>query len=86
MSLVELLCDQAHSSFRLMRNVLEVLETGLAISMASAIAANACLISRFLERNVRGSTMLAMMFLTIHGADDPSSPLFRSLTSGTDAD
>jgi potassium channel subfamily K len=72
-SLAKVLCEQALSSVRLMHTLWEVLESGLAISMASAIAANACLISRFLERNVRGSTMLAMMFLTIHGTVQPFS-------------
>jgi hypothetical protein len=66
-------CKQSLSSPRLMRPLSEVLGAGLAISMASAIAANACIISRFLEKHVRESTILAMMFLTIHGTDNSPS-------------
>ncbi|CCO33031.1 hypothetical protein BN14_07100 [Rhizoctonia solani AG-1 IB] len=44
----------------------KILDAGLAISMASAVAANAALITRFLERRVRLATFLAIGGLIIH--------------------
>ncbi|KAF8597619.1 hypothetical protein BDV93DRAFT_367439 [Ceratobasidium sp. AG-I] len=43
-----------------------ILDAGLAISMASAVVANAALISRFLERRVRLATFVAIGGLIIH--------------------
>ncbi|KAF8318708.1 hypothetical protein DL93DRAFT_2164886 [Clavulina sp. PMI_390] len=48
------------------RNNSKILEIGLAVSMASAVIANLSLISRFLEKHIRFSTILAMLFLTVH--------------------
>jgi hypothetical protein len=45
-----------------------ILDAGMALSMASAVAASACLLARFMERRVKVMTMLCVMFLTIHGA------------------
>ncbi|CCO32747.1 hypothetical protein BN14_06810 [Rhizoctonia solani AG-1 IB] len=44
----------------------KILDAGLAISMASAVAANAALITRFLERRVRLATFIAIGGLIIH--------------------
>lgn len=59
-----------------------ILDVGLAVSMACALAANICLILRFLERRVKTVTILTILFLTLHGACDfsarchgPVSPL-----------
>ncbi|KAI0084730.1 hypothetical protein BDY19DRAFT_997463 [Irpex rosettiformis] len=43
-----------------------ILDVALAISMAFALAANICLILRFLERRVKAMTLLTILFLTIH--------------------
>ena len=44
-----------------------ILDTGLAISMASGVLANICLICRFMEKRVKYMTILCVIFLTIHG-------------------
>jgi potassium channel subfamily K, other eukaryote len=44
-----------------------ILDIGLAISMACALAANICLVMRFLEKRVKTVTLLTIVFLTIHG-------------------
>lgn len=44
-----------------------ILDIGLAISFACAVAANVALIMRFLERNIKFMTLLCVMFLTLHG-------------------
>lgn len=44
-----------------------ILDVGLAISFACAVAANVALIMRFLERNIKLMTLLCVMFLTLHG-------------------
>ncbi|KAF7309023.1 Tandem pore domain k+ channel [Mycena kentingensis (nom. inval.)] len=43
-----------------------ILNVGLGFSMACALAANACLIARFLEKRVKLMTILCIVFLTIH--------------------
>jgi hypothetical protein len=45
-----------------------VLDVGLAISMASAVAANLFFVFRLLEKRVKAMTILSIIFLTIHGA------------------
>lgn len=45
-----------------------ILDIGLAISMACALAANICLVMRFLEKRVKTVTLLTIVFLTVHGA------------------
>lgn len=44
-----------------------ILDVGLAISMACALAANICLLMRFLETRVKTVTLLTIVFLTLHG-------------------
>ena len=44
-----------------------ILDIGLAISMACALAANICLVMRFLEKRVKTVTLLTIVFLTVHG-------------------
>ncbi|OAX37519.1 voltage-gated potassium channel [Rhizopogon vinicolor AM-OR11-026] len=43
-----------------------ILDAGLAISMACAVIANACLIVRFLEKRVMTMTLSCILFLSIH--------------------
>lgn len=44
-----------------------ILDVGLGLSMASAVAANLCLLARFMERRVKAMTLLCIIFLSIHG-------------------
>lgn len=44
-----------------------LLDVGLALSMMCAVAANVAILTRFLERRVKAMTILAALFLTIHG-------------------
>jgi potassium channel subfamily K, other eukaryote len=44
-----------------------LLDVGLGISLACAVIANMCLITRFLEKRVKTMTILCAGFLTIHG-------------------
>ena len=44
-----------------------LLEIGLAFSLFCAVAANICLIFRFLEKEIKLMTILCIAFLTIHG-------------------
>ncbi|KAI0689179.1 hypothetical protein BC835DRAFT_1370125 [Cytidiella melzeri] len=43
-----------------------ILDIGLAFSMACALAANICLVMRFLEKRVKTVTLLTIVFLTLH--------------------
>lgn len=43
-----------------------ILDVGLGLSMFSAVLANLCLVLRFLERRIKGGTLAAIFFLTIH--------------------
>ncbi|KAH7922910.1 voltage-gated potassium channel [Leucogyrophana mollusca] len=43
-----------------------ILDIGLAFSIACAVAANICLIMRFLEKRVKTATIFCTVFLTIH--------------------
>jgi hypothetical protein len=44
-----------------------ILDVGICLSMASAVLASMCLITRFLEKRVLLSTILCLIFLTFHG-------------------
>jgi hypothetical protein len=44
-----------------------ILDVGVGISLACAVIANLCLITRFLERRVKTMTILCAAFLTFHG-------------------
>jgi hypothetical protein len=44
-----------------------LLNVGLGISLACAVLANMCLITRFLEKRVKTMTILCTIFLTVHG-------------------
>lgn len=52
-----------------------ILDIGLAISMACALAANICLVMRFLEKRVKTVTLLTIVFLTVHGVSFYLYPL-----------
>ncbi|CAL1708783.1 unnamed protein product [Somion occarium] len=43
-----------------------ILDVALAISLVCAVVANVCLIMRFLEKKVKISTLLTIIFLTLH--------------------
>ncbi|TFY80973.1 hypothetical protein EWM64_g3038 [Hericium alpestre] len=43
-----------------------ILDVGLGISMACAVAANVCLLVRFLEKRIVGMTIACIFFLTVH--------------------
>ncbi|KAJ7746481.1 hypothetical protein DFH07DRAFT_832698 [Mycena maculata] len=43
-----------------------ILDVGLGFSMACALAANICLVARFLEKKVKVMTLACIVFLTIH--------------------
>lgn len=45
-----------------------LLNAGMGISIACAVFANICLIMRFAERWVKPTTLLCILFLTVHGA------------------
>lgn len=45
-----------------------ILDIGMAFSISCALIANVCLVLRFLEKRVRTTTLLCIVFLTIHGA------------------
>lgn len=44
-----------------------ILDVGVSISLACAVVANICLITRFLEKRVKTMTILSIAFLTFHG-------------------
>lgn len=44
-----------------------ILDVGLALSMACALAANICLVLRFLEIKIKPMTLYCVLLLTIHG-------------------
>jgi potassium channel subfamily K, other eukaryote len=48
-----------------------LLDVGLGISLACAVIANLCLITRFLEVRVKTMTIFCAAFLTIHGKRNP---------------
>ncbi|GLB39132.1 putative ion channel [Lyophyllum shimeji] len=58
---------QGHTIVETRKNT-PILEVGLGFSMASAVAANVCLIVRFMEKKIKAMTMLCVLFLTIHDA------------------
>ena len=44
-----------------------LLDAAMAVSIAFALVANVCLVLRFLEKRVRTTTLLCILFLTLHG-------------------
>lgn len=44
-----------------------ILDVGMAFSLGCAVIANICLVCRFLEKRVKTTTLLCILFLTTHG-------------------
>jgi potassium channel subfamily K len=56
-----------------------ILDVGVGISLACAVIANLCLITRFLERRVKTMTILCAAFLTFHGTSYCISIIYLGL-------
>ncbi len=55
-----------------------ILRVGLAISISCGLFANICIVMRFLERRVKTTTLLTIIFLTAHGESFESDMSMRS--------